>query len=118
MPDRIHLKLITSNAAQQSVVLARQPFGEGARIRLNLDQKDQDENRYFIELPEHTYAITSSFLNGLLAPSTFNLLEEQFRDKYTLDCVHENHHLELIRSEIDDWIKRRYQEFSMFNAKD
>lgn len=65
-----------------SKVFSGRDVGIDARRKLELNEKDIDEEQYEIIIPEDTYSIGGSFFGGLFSDSVIKLGEEGFRKKY------------------------------------
>lgn len=78
---------------------------EGKRVReqLSLNQKDYDENRYEIIMPEDTTSFEPSFYLGLLFESVKKLGWDKFAQKYRFNLDNlEGSQRGAIRAELDE----------------
>ena len=69
-----------------SKIFSGRDIGIEAREKLDLNEKDLDEEKYTIIIPQDTYSITGSFFGGLFSDSIIKLKEEKFRQKYIFKC--------------------------------
>lgn len=65
-----------------NLAFAGRPLGEQARVRANLDAKDEDRALYAVEIPINTVSFTLSFFLGMFDQSVLSLGAEGFRTKY------------------------------------
>ncbi len=66
----------------KSKMYSGRDHGIEVRNKLKLDEKDRDEKKYTIYIPNDTLAINSSFFGGLFSDSVIFLGKEKFKEKY------------------------------------
>lgn len=57
-------------------------YGLEVRKKMGLNEKDQDQEVYTIQISDDILAVNSSFFGGLFAESVIKLGEKGFLDKY------------------------------------
>lgn len=60
-------------------------LGEDARLELDLDSMDKNDDEVILEIPSNTVSFNPSFFIGLLSESIEFLGEVKFFEKYTFD---------------------------------
>ena len=61
------------------------PRGVAVRAAVRLDESDAAEEEVVVLVPEDVFAVTSSFLSGLLSKSIRSLGEDRFRELYSFE---------------------------------
>lgn len=85
--ERLELKLTKDHrGGSGSRTFSGRPQGEGVRLNLDIDKKDNAPSSYKITLPDDTTSFNPSFYLGLFYPSIKKLGGiEQFKKKYEFD---------------------------------
>lgn len=86
-----------------SKIFSGRDVGIAARRKLQLNEKDSDDEIYEIIIPTDTYSISGSFFGGLFSDSVINLSEEGFRKKYVFKYP-EGKLGETLRADIEEGI--------------
>ncbi len=92
-------KIDLSKLTQYIRVISGRDKGIELRAKLKIDEKDNDEEIYEIEIAKNVYSFNSSCFLGLFSDSIKKLGEKKFREKYQFNCS------DLIRMNIEDGIR-------------
>lgn len=97
---RINIQEFRKNGSK---IFSGRDIGIEARTKLDLNEKDLDEEEYTIIIPQDTYSITGSFFGGLFSDSIIRLKEEKFRKKYIFKCS-QGELSEVLQNDIEEGI--------------
>ena len=101
----------------KSSLFTGRPQGESARKELNLDSRDQNEDKILVKIPPGTSSINPSFFLGLFFPSIKNLGLKKFEEKYTFVIEDDNPTIRTILiSHIEDALRNATNTLSKKNS--
>jgi hypothetical protein len=87
-----------------SKVLSGRENGEKARIQLNLDEIDKNDEMVNVNVPDGLYSMNASFFLGLFGESARRLRKDKFEEKYIFHCSN------IIMKNVEDGIYRALKE--------